>query len=473
MRRIQMKARLGLVAAIAAMIAVGATSLWSVSRMSDDAQWREHTRQVQAAIAQLTSQLVDLETGVRGYVITADASYLEPMQGAKQAIDGLLAEVQRLTADQPTQQERIGRLRKSVEMNRRMLRQIVELVGKGEGRRAQEAVRTGQSKAQMDESGKVLAEMSAWESMLLQQRSKKAERSQTITMGVTLVSALLAVAMVTLSGMMMARELGRRAQTEAELRRLNVAAESASRAKSAFLANISHEVRTPMTAIIGYAELLADHAAPAAEKMDAVAVIRRNCEHLMTVINDVLDISKIEAGKMQVQRAICSPCAIVMEVAALMRVRAAEKSLSFEVKTEGPVPETIFSDATRLRQIVLNLASNAVKFTERGGVSVTMKLVRQSGSAEGRLIVEVSDTGIGIAAEELEKIFEPFVQADDSATRRHGGTGLGLPISRELARMLGGDVTARSTVGVGSVFTLELPTGDLGRVKMVERCEGA
>jgi signal transduction histidine kinase/DNA-binding response OmpR family regulator len=240
----------------------------------------------------------------------------------------------------------------------------------------------------------------------------------------------------------------------------------ANRAKSSFLANMSHEIRTPMAAIIGYADLLLDPALGASDRVNYVQTIRRNAEHLTSLVNDILDISKIEAGKMSVESIAMSPSRTVVEVASLMRVRAVEKNLAFDIDYQGAVPETIHSDPTRLRQILLNFVGNAIKFTETGRIRVLVRCDAPESPAP-RLVLEVSDTGIGMAQEELDRLFTPFTQADTSTTRRFGGSGLGLVISKRLAELLGGEISVESTVGLGSVFRLAVPTGPLSGVKMV------
>src|ERR1019366_7363175 len=214
----------------------------------------------------------------------------------------------------------------------------------------------------------------------------------------------------------------------------------ANRAKSAFLANMSHEIRTPMTAIIGYADLLLDPTLGASDRVDHVQTVRRNAEHLMALVNDILDISKIEAGKMTVESIAPSPSQVVMEVTSLMRVRAVEKKLAFEAEFVGPIPETIQSDPTRLKQILLNFVGNAIKFTEKGGVRIRVRCDPPE-LPDPRLTIEVSDDGIGMTEPQLEKLFTAFTQADASTTRKYGGSGLGLVISKRLAEALGGVIT--------------------------------
>ncbi|HRQ76900.1 MAG TPA: ATP-binding protein [Phycisphaerales bacterium] len=252
----------------------------------------------------------------------------------------------------------------------------------------------------------------------------------------------------------------------AELERAKVAAEAAMRTKSEFLANMSHEIRTPMTAILGYTELLDDADLPDAERRESVQTIRRNGEHLLSVLNDILDLSKIEAGRMTMTPAPCSPCQIVAQIAALMRVRAANKNLTMDVEYMFPVPEAIRSDALRVRQILMNLVGNAIKFTERGGVRL---VVRFDNAGDSSLIhFDVEDTGIGMSEAQARNLFQPFSQVDTSAARRFGGTGLGLTISRRLAELLGGRITFRSEPHIGSVFTLSVPATRVEGARMID-----
>jgi two-component system CheB/CheR fusion protein len=239
------------------------------------------------------------------------------------------------------------------------------------------------------------------------------------------------------------------------------AAEEASLAKSDFLANMSHEIRTPLTAILGYGELLQTHTTDP-DNLACIDAIRRNGKHLVEIINDILDLSKIEAGMLRTEFVRISPGGVMRDVVDSLRVRAAEKGLTLDLSHDGPLPATIESDPTRLRQILLNLISNAIKFTEQGGVSVVARLL-----SEQRLLeVAVVDTGIGISAQQQASLFAPFTQADGSITRRYGGTGLGLAISKRLVELLGGGIAVKSAERSGSTFTFTISTGSLDEVPL-------
>ncbi|MEN6451525.1 MAG: ATP-binding protein [Thermoguttaceae bacterium] len=247
--------------------------------------------------------------------------------------------------------------------------------------------------------------------------------------------------------------------TNVALEKSSVLADAANRAKSEFLANMSHEIRTPMTAILGYADLLAESGREPA-LAEAADTIRRNGCHLLDIINNILDISKIEAGKLEVEPIACSPSTIVSEVASLMRLRAEAKRLSLSVEFDGPIPETIHTDPVRLRQILINLIGNAVKFTEAGGVRVVARL-RHAAACPPLLQFDVIDTGIGMTPQQVGQLFEPFMQADTSTSRRFGGSGLGLTISKRLAELLGGDIRVESTPARGTTFSATINPGPL------------
>jgi PAS domain S-box-containing protein len=243
-------------------------------------------------------------------------------------------------------------------------------------------------------------------------------------------------------------------EAERQLRHALQKAQAASQAKSQFLANMSHEIRTPMNAVIGLAYLL-ERTPLNAEQADTLGKIKFSSQSLLSIINDVLDLSKIEASEMHIEQAPFMLDALLSEVALLSRIQAEAKGVSFELHTRGSLPQAVIGDATRLRQVLGNLLSNAIKFTERGGVQLNVQPLRITNKG-ARLRFEVKDSGVGIAPEALPKLFAPFVQADTSTTRRFGGTGLGLSIVKQLVTLMGGEVGVHSLPQLGSEFWVEI-----------------
>ncbi len=243
------------------------------------------------------------------------------------------------------------------------------------------------------------------------------------------------------------------------------AAQAANRAKSEFLANMSHEIRTPMTAILGFSDLLMTPNLPYSEQREFLEGIQRNGKALLELIGDILDLSKIEAEKLTLEKVDCPLRPIVDDVLSAAAVWVERKGLRLKVDCEFPLPETIHTDPLRLRQILMNLLGNAVKFTSQGDVSFTIRCLREA-AGPARIQFSVSDTGIGIPADKIGELFQPFTQVDGSANRRYGGTGLGLAISQRLATVLGGDIQVASEWGKGSTFTLTVDPGSLVGVPM-------
>ncbi|MFN8792529.1 MAG: PAS domain S-box protein [Bdellovibrionales bacterium] len=258
------------------------------------------------------------------------------------------------------------------------------------------------------------------------------------------------------SDLKFARDLVQRLSLAFENILLIEEAQKASQLKSAFLANMSHEIRTPLGAILGFTDLMRDPYLDETERASYLNVISRNGEQLTAIINDILDLSKIEAGQITIETLETSPRAIVEEALSLLSVRAKNKDIELTAKVADSVPQQIGTDPTRLKQIVFNIVGNAIKFTHQGGVSVEVTYAQNSNRLNS-LIIEVSDTGIGIPVDQQSHLFQPFSQADESMTRRFGGTGLGLSLSKRLAQALGGHVRlVKSSPETGSIFRIEI-----------------
>lgn len=255
------------------------------------------------------------------------------------------------------------------------------------------------------------------------------------------------------------------------LKKGEAAAISASQAKSAFIANMSHEIRTPMTAILGYSDLLLSRNSSPSERFNIIQHIRRNGEHLLQIINDILDLSKIEAQKFTMDLHEVNLQSLLEEVASIARQRVFEKNLSLDIRYANPLPLKIKTDPLRVKQILINLLGNAAKFTEKGGVTLLVD------SDDKNISFHVSDTGIGMSSDQIDSLFRPFSQADVSTARKFGGTGLGLAISQKLAELLNGTLKLQSQLNIGSTFSFIMPLESIGTetfqdVRLPENGEG-
>jgi signal transduction histidine kinase/CheY-like chemotaxis protein len=260
------------------------------------------------------------------------------------------------------------------------------------------------------------------------------------------------------------REVEQRKQTEQALIEARDQALAAKQAKEVFLANMSHEIRTPLTAIIGFAEHALDHDLSNTERMVALSTIASSGNHLLSIINDILDFSKIEANSIELEHIAMDPIEVAAEVQSLVMPLTNKKGLHIKLVYDFPLPASIISDPVRIKQVLINLCSNAIKFTEHGAITITLSYDREN----NLMIYRIKDSGIGMSEEQVKRIFDPFKQADSSITRRYGGTGLGLSLSRRLAQLLGGELTVNSQKDIGSEFELKIAAGDCQAAGLIQ-----
>jgi PAS domain S-box-containing protein len=269
-----------------------------------------------------------------------------------------------------------------------------------------------------------------------------------------------------------AEDVTERRRQEEALREAKEAAEAASLAKSSFLASMSHEIRTPLGSILGFTELLMAPGLDAAERMSHLLTIRRNGKQLARLIDDILDLSKVEAGKLDIERVEVGLAELIGDIETTLRPTAETKGIVFDIDLRSPIPRCVRSDPTRLRQILVNLLGNAVKFTSRGRVNMAVHWQATDKAPLGTLTFDVVDTGVGMSEAQIDRLFQPFIQGDSTTTRKFGGTGLGLVLARRLARALGGDVQlVRSLPGRGTHFCITVAAEAIGPA-MVERLPG-
>jgi len=455
----------GFSVALLVLCLMAGVSVWLTLHLLADLKAVSEQNDILSKIAQANEILPQLATTARLYGASQTDSTYREFEEQEKKFEDKLDEVDHLIGDSPTQLERMATVR-------RMLEERVKITRPGTSKETLEEVwgiKDGIS--QMRPTGDLLLGMAKEERGELGRQNLTATAEAQAAFWAIGLAGLVAVVVVVVAAVVILRDLKGRRKAAEELDRARQAAEAASVAKSSFLANMSHELRTPLTSIMGYVDLLLEPVAGGAgagngstsagggQRQEYLQTMRRSGEHLLSLISDILDVSKIEAGRMTVEAVECRPVDIFADVESLMRSRATEKGVAYQVEYQTAIPERVKTDPTRFRQILMNLVGNAVKFTDEGSVRVLVNVREDFTSHKPghRVVVEVVDTGVGISAAQQRMLFQPFTQADISTTRRFGGTGLGLSISRRLAVMLGGDLTVRSELGKGSTFRLSLP----------------
>ncbi|HVS70775.1 MAG TPA: ATP-binding protein [Phycisphaerae bacterium] len=443
------KVLLGFLAALGLLAAVSAVAVNTTRGALQAEQMVAHTHEVLEQCSRLENDVGQCSGAIRYYTSNPELFPFEEYETAATDTQRALAALRVLTRDNGSDQRRLDDIAALLEPK-------FEATTRGANMDFFNATWRRDATAPIRRLIDLIAD---GERQLLETRNRDAQQGAESTLIVIASASGLAVVITGTALWLILADLRARRGAEEELRLARLQAEEASTAKSSFLANMSHELRTPLTSILGYTDLLLATSEAAARDRYTVAA-RRSGEHLLSLINDILDLSKIEAGRLRIETVECRLPDLLADVDSLMRPRAAAKQIDFSLAYETPVPERLLTDPTRLRQILINLLSNAVKFTERGSVRLALRY--ELGLANSHLVVDVMDTGIGMTPEQVRDLFEPFAQADISTTRKYGGTGLGLSISRRLARMLGGELTASSVQGKGSTFRLTLPVSTAG-----------
>ena len=440
-----------LVAALVVVTYVSTRSLMIASR------WVTHTHEVISMIDDLYEQVAVAETNQRAFVITGNPSYARTARAAMPRARFALGQVQQLVSDNPRQNLESVALAAAVEQKLAIVENDLQLRERNGFAAAQQAALTGRGRVGMDRVTSVIDRMKAEEFRLLSERSERSERQSRRAVIIVLIGGGFDFALLALIFWFVGRDRVRDRETRETLRMSRDAALQMADAKSSFLANMSHEIRTPMNAIIGMSGLLMSTKLDDNQR-ELAQTVRTSANALLTIINDILDFSKIEAGKFTIEHHDFDVRSLVESVVDLISEQAGTKGIEIASFIEKDVPATLNGDASRIRQVLTNLVSNAVKFTHEGQIVIR---IQTAGSSLGRSKIRfaVTDTGIGMSDEVMSRLFQPFLQADASMSRRYGGTGLGLAISRELVDLMGGTMDVESKPGEGSTFTFTLLMG--------------
>lgn len=456
MRR-HLKARyLGPALVALVMIIYGAiTSVRSTRTNLTDFAAVDRTRIVMIQLQNCLAAMTDLENGQRGYLLTGKKEYLDSYETAIGVVDGHLARLASLAKDNPRQQARVNMIGEAAILKKNELAESIAARKEKGPEAAAQLVDTADGRQLMDHFRETVREMQQEEMAVLEKRQQlliqsfKDTNTVVVTTGVVAITAGVVGTML-LALFLMGRERQEHLQFEKEK------AVQSDKAKTDFLAMMSHEIRTPMNAILGFGELLHDVVDKPQEKHFAKAIVTSGTS-LLSLINDILDLSKIEAEKMELHPETVDMKRFTDNLETLFSFRAHEKGLDYSVQLDPAVPPFLFFDALRLRQVLVNLIGNAVKFTRQGGVEVRVKTGSSPIPDEVMLEIEVIDTGIGISGDKVTEIFRPFYQVDTQHGRNFHGTGLGLSISERLVKLMGGRIKVLSQIHKGSVFSVAVP----------------
>jgi signal transduction histidine kinase/CheY-like chemotaxis protein len=478
---VNLRSREGLVLLFALGVVLGIAFLsyrsWAASGRHADQV--EVTQGTVSGVNALLLAVTNAETGQRGFLLTGEERYLEPYRQARVDIPVLLESLRRVAVARADQAQRIESLRPLIDEKLAELALTIELRQTRGFDAALAVVRTDRGRALMGRMRGICREILAVTNARLaeysqQVRSSGDEGALIAILGCACLFLLLLVANITIQRGVARRQslIGELQESELRLESVAVEAQTANRAKSTFLSTMSHEIRTPMNVILGYSELMLRDPGLGAKAKANLELIGRSGEHLMGLINDILDMSKIEAGRTELTPLTFNLTRLLDDLAAMFRVRAEAKSLGFEMLVDGESVPYAVADEGKMRQVLINLLGNAIKFTGHGQIRMRITLEHKNGEHKNGesesggqlwLSARVEDTGSGLTEEEQSKLFEPFTQTSRGAHSQEG-TGLGLAISRKYARLMGGDITVSSNRGHGSIFHFAVPIarGDTG-----------
>lgn len=441
-------------------IGIAATSVYLFSQLQSANWWVSHTLVVLDEAAESLVCLMDCETAYRGYLITGSEQYLAPYEKCFAEVDNHLQKISALTVDNPREQSLVPELRKLAAEKIKFSQQVIDARKKNQQsdiwKSGKELINIDTGKDLMDRYRSAIGKVEAEETRLLSERQERVRQlSQTAFAAILLFCAAILVAAY---WVIRTAEKFAKAEVDAfeTITKARDQAIQSNLLKSQFVANVSHEIRTPLSGILGVCELLAV-SDTVSDTRELSSLILDSGRKLMTLINDLLDFSKMESGKFTLLEEDFSIELLLHDVANVMRTLADSRNIKLNIVCDPAAHGSFIGDSYRIRQVLLNLVNNGIKFTNKGEVTLSAGLAEQS-EDRAQVRFEVKDTGIGISPEQMEQLFEPYTQMDGSLTERnYGGTGLGLSISKKLAELMNGSIGCESEKGKGSTFWFIVP----------------